>query len=141
MKKEEYNKFLEEIIIESINLKYISAEKKENINKLENNKAIFVQVDYDTDKYKVNSDKLCVDVLFDIGAKDEFENSVFDIKFIYTLEYSLKEIDLLSIDDNIISKFIEKNIPVNVWPYAREIISSITTRMGYPAFIIRPYVG
>lgn len=141
MKKEEYNKFLEEITIESINLKYISAEKKENISKLENNKAIFVQVDYDTDKYKVSSDKLCVDVLFDIGAKDEFENSVFDIKFIYTLEYSLKEIDLLSIDDNIISKFIEKNIPVNVWPYAREIISSITTRMGYPAFIIRPYVG
>ena len=78
---------------------------------------------------------------FKVEAGIEKNKPIFDIKFIYLIEYTLKEKDLSEVENIIISKFTEKNTPVNIWPYARELISSVTTRMGYPAFIIKPFIG
>lgn len=52
----------------------------------------------------------------------------------FVLEYS-KSSNVEESDD-IIQRFLNTNVPLNCWPYGREIISSITTRMGYPALII-----
>ncbi|NLJ80285.1 MAG: protein-export chaperone SecB [Firmicutes bacterium] len=35
--------------------------------------------------------------------------------------------------------FLQNNPPLNSWPYAGEIISSLTTRMGFPPLVIEPY--
>ena len=42
-------------------------------------------------------------------------------------------------DDEIKDIFLTNNPPLNIWPYAREAISSMTTRMGLPPLIIEPY--
>ena len=48
------------------------------------------------------------------------------------MEYSLSEEEK--------QQFLSRNVPVNVWPYARELISTMATRLGYPALLIPPYV-
>jgi len=54
------------------------------------------------------------------------------------LEYSWN--DCSEITEDYIKVFIGVNAQNHVWPYGRELISSITTRMGYAALIIEPYV-
>ncbi len=36
----------------------------------------------------------------------------------------------------IVDAFVARNVPVNVWPYFREIIASVTMRMGLPPLIL-----
>ena len=47
-------------------------------------------------------------------------------------------IELDKFDEAYIKFFAQRNVTVNIWPYARELISSLTTRMGYPTLIIEP---
>lgn len=62
---------------------------------------------------------------------------LFNIEICYILEYSLSE--KIDLSDPIKERFANKNVPVNCWPYARELISSLTTRMGYPALVIKAF--
>ncbi len=139
--REKYNEFVENISIENISLKYISAENMNSTKTLDENQPVIVQVGFDSSKYEKKSGSLYVEASFKVEAEIEKNKPIFDIKFIYLIEYTLKEKDLSEVENIIISKFTEKNTPVNIWPYARELISSVTTRMGYPAFIIKPFIG
>lgn len=65
------------------------------------------------------------------------DESLVELKFELRAVYEFDSIE--DYEDEYILKFIELNVPVNIWPYAREIISSITTRVGYPALILPPY--
>jgi preprotein translocase subunit SecB len=69
---------------------------------------------------------------------------VFDILLKYTLTYSLDVNDntqdaFLNFSNELYSLFAERNVIINVWPYAREIISDITSKMGYPPLFIPLY--
>jgi preprotein translocase subunit SecB len=79
-------------------------------------------------------DKLLAMADFKVNIKDEKDNEILIIQaeFLLTYTYSGE----ISITDDIQEKFLETNVPLNSWPYGRELISSITTRMGYPALVI-----
>ncbi|MFD1067614.1 protein-export chaperone SecB [Oceanobacillus locisalsi] len=70
------------------------------------------------------------------------ENILFRIDFSLMLNYvfDLENVeDIAFVFDKEIDTFVNNNVPINAWPYARETISSITTRMGFPALIIPTY--
>src|SRR5699024_6082241 len=78
----------------------------------------------------------------EIEAHDEKINDddvLFNIEFILesTYKINIPEMNhtLEDYEDELVS-FSERNVPINTWPYAREIISSITTRMGFPPLFI-----
>jgi preprotein translocase subunit SecB len=70
----------------------------------------------------------------DVHKNDEF---VFKMKFDFVIKYSIDALETFS--EEYIEFFIKNNVPINIWPYARELVSSITTRMGFPVLVIAPY--
>ncbi len=65
------------------------------------------------------------------------KNPLFSIKFDYCIAYSVESLSTFS--NEYIEFFIYKNVPINIWPYARELVSSITTRMGFSPLILKPH--
>lgn len=70
------------------------------------------------------------------------ENTLFAIDFQMELDYI---VDIDDVNNTLeeykdeLEKFVENNAMINAWPYARETISSLTTRMGFPSLTIPTY--
>ena len=132
----EYNNFVKNIRIDKIKLKKLLVDTIDNDEEIsKKNVPLSVNLVYTANNYELKDNKLCINV----ETKDECQNIVFKINFIYKIEYVLKNIKLSDVGEENIENFININVPINIWPYAREIISSITTRMGYSPLIIEPY--
>jgi len=58
------------------------------------------------------------------------------ISVTFFVEYSSK----IPISDDFFEIFKVRNLPLNTWPYFREFIHNITTRVGWPPFIAPTYV-
>ncbi|MGF7399141.1 protein-export chaperone SecB [Thermoanaerobacterium thermosaccharolyticum] len=69
------------------------------------------------------------------GIKEDLEILEINAEFIAT--YHLENAS--NIDKELIDKFVKINLPLNVWPYGRELISSMTVRMGLPPLILSTY--
>lgn len=52
----------------------------------------------------------------------------------WLVHYHLRESLLVS--DDLIQTFVQRNVPVNIWPYVRELVSSLTIRMGMPPLLL-----
>ncbi|WP_034763710.1 hypothetical protein [Rossellomorea vietnamensis] len=82
---------------------------------------------------------------FNVNAFDELETDkrLMEIDCNFILEYTLDTEVLKEVGSEELEKalniFINRNVPVNAWPYGREFISQMTTRMGLPALIIGTY--
>ncbi|GBF34626.1 phage protein [Desulfocucumis palustris] len=84
-----------------------------------------------------NINKLEAAAAFDLVAKDlkdNNENEMFTLRAKFILNYNVA--NMVEISDEVIDRFIKTNVPINSWPYARELISSVSIRLGYPALII-----
>lgn len=155
MSKEKYKQFIESIELNEIELlslkcnqnKNFTTEKRENIELALKNDIVDTEID---------GMGLQVQIQFGVVAfnpgdsshgsvnvEDMFEDDIlFKVEFSLILSYvfDLEDSeDILKKFDNEIETFTKKNVPLNAWPYARETISSITTRMGFPAVIIPTY--
>lgn len=62
----------------------------------------------------------------------EKSRKVFELKAGFNLLYSLKN----AINEDLFEVFKKHNIPVNLHPYARELIQSSLTRVGLPPFTL-----
>lgn len=135
--KVKYNKMVENVEIINILLKSINLNdvKLPNVNEAKYD----VNLNYKCELFeKVNNKIIEFYPKFALDIDYEEKNMLsleFELRVIYELD------DIANYEDEYILKFIEINLPVNIWPYAREIISSITTRIGYPVLVISPYRG
>ncbi len=89
-----------------------------------------------------------VSVRADQGGDDEEDDQVaFSVDCIFVLDYELKSLDshseYITGDNDVSSRlsemvklFADRNVRVNVWPYARETIHSTTLRMGVPPLVL-----
>ncbi|WP_170270467.1 protein-export chaperone SecB [Heliorestis acidaminivorans] len=81
------------------------------------------------------------------GEKDydliDSKDKLFDISLELYLNYYIEVTDNSTLDlSNFleeINEFANKNVIINAWPYAREIVSNVTTRMGFPPLLLPPY--
>jgi len=84
------------------------------------------------------------------NGNEASDRTVFTIECSFEMGYSLslspslkRELSSLEDDGTYLKKIVElfarRNCRLNVWPYVREIVQSITTRMGFPPLIIPLY--
>ena len=97
-----------------------------------------VSFEYECSKFTINENSLQFYPNFKVILSYKSESLV---KFEFTLNVKYMLENANKYGDSYIEQFINRNLPINVWLYARETISSITTRIGYPALVIEPYVG
>lgn len=81
--------------------------------------------------------ELCVDqdvrfLLEEVSKDKKSSRKIFELKGSFTLVYHT----ISPMDDEIFELFKKRNVPVNLHPYARELIQSMMTRAGLPSFIL-----
>jgi len=97
-------------------------------------------------KYRMKDPQLDGGVLyiecdFRIKATNQLSNErIFLTNFTYALIYNVKSEPSFGEEiKEMAQEFARVNALVHVWPYARELTSSLTVRMGMPALVIGTY--
>lgn len=132
--RDKYNDMINSINLEKIAL--LNCESK--IHDEDSFGNLSVNVNFSVNKVRMEKNKLEAIAEFEVSTTEpDFDEIVFEVNFNYILEYSLSSEDNLNdIEDEYIETFLKHNLPINIWPYAREFVSSMTTRMGYPPLFI-----
>lgn len=135
--REIYNKLVRNIEIKSIQLNQLSIHNVDD--QLADNCSLSLSLSFDNSNFKVENNNMIVHSKFFVNVKESDEpqsNIAFEMEFTYKLIYYIE--DLKEFDLEYIKLFNKRNVPVNIWPYARELISSSSTRIGFPTLIIEP---
>ncbi len=135
-----YRKFLTDVDIDGVVLKSLNVSRTDDSY----DPNVSISIKYAANEYKNQNDKLEVLCRFDVKAITEIDNfekkvkkKLFGIKFDFCIQYSISSLNTFS--HEYIEFFIYKNVPINIWPYARELVSSVTTRMGYQPLVLKPH--
>jgi preprotein translocase subunit SecB len=118
-----YQEFLRNLYLESIEIIELTARKDENFFPNANISAD-IENKYKNDEnssFKVYSS-------FALNAKQKDENNNLDISIVYLLKYKTK----IVLDDEIFKIFESTYLPLTIYPYFRHIIQDITCKMGLP---------
>jgi preprotein translocase subunit SecB len=134
--KTKYNSMIKDIKITNIFLKKMNLENVEFPK--EDKTAYSVELNYGCNDFMLSQSSIEFYPEFHINVESE-NNNMVSLSFTMRAIYELEGIE--KYEDEYIKEFINRNLPLNIWPYAREIISSITTRIGYPTLVIDPYRG
>jgi preprotein translocase subunit SecB len=129
-----YNDLIKNIALESVQLFNLECNQY-NVSQpgLAN-----IDVQMEMKSIKREAERVIIPAQFNITAfVKETGESLFEFKFIYNLYYELP-IDK-TYDDIYLEEFAKVNAPINIWPYAREMASNLTSRMGFPALYIPLY--
>ncbi|MBP1888917.1 preprotein translocase subunit SecB [Clostridium moniliforme] len=139
MDNKKYSEFIKNLEIMDIRLNEVNTKCLKYIEEIDS--SLEVELTYECKDIEVKTiNEINMYPKFNVKLKSEDGDEVclvLNLKF--NIKYSVKNLD--SFSREYVQHFTDKNVPINIWPYAREIISSITSRMGYPSLIISPYKG
>jgi preprotein translocase subunit SecB len=95
-----------------------------------------LKYNFDTEIIKREEDNLLIVCNFTVSAfrKDNPDNVIMNIEAKFALEYSIQDPKKLKTND--IDDFIKISPLDTAWPYWREFVQNLTSRMGFPALII-----
>lgn len=130
-----YADLVNNIEINDITLKRLNVDTNEEA---EHSGQLGVSIGHEIDTYERDSEVLRAVSSFNIGTYfEETGDNLFSIKVDFVIEYNvnLKK----DFEEEYYEKFIQNNVPINIWPYAREIVSSLTNKMGYPPLYLPLY--
>jgi preprotein translocase subunit SecB len=68
------------------------------------------------------------------GKGEEAPDEILSLEASYLLTYSLNP--AATIEESCFGHFAEVNGPYNAWPYWRELVQSVTGRVGLPGFVV-----
>lgn len=141
IKEEIYRELVNKVSIDAIKLDSLSITDVNHYNS-NNIPQLGVNLKFENEEFKVNGSELRVLPNFFVEVVDESSENkeiAFKINLTFLIEYSIEGLD--KFDNGYVEMFVLRNVPINIWPYAREFISSLTTRIGYPALVIGAYKG
>lgn len=90
-------------------------------------------INFEPDLVHFGEGHLIASMSYAISANSE-GNEIFSIMFELIASYSYAEDSMAS--DHEAQQFVRNNVPVNVWPFARELIYNMTNRMNVPGLMI-----
>lgn len=67
------------------------------------------------------------------------EEPAVTMELVWRLAYVLEGKTVDDFEDAIVQAFFERNIPINVWPHARLMVTLLTAQMGLPPFVLETY--
>jgi len=88
---------------------------------------------------------LIVEPVFQLSAgKDDVQaadatSALVEIKIVWRVVYSFGDKDPRDFDEALVHEFVRRNVPLNVWPYARAAVTAATAQMGLPPLVIETY--
>lgn len=62
-----------------------------------------------------------------------------NIEVTWRLVYSFTDLNPLELEEELVLRFINTNVPLNVWPYARSAVTAATAQMGLPPLVLETY--
>ena len=153
-KCDKYNKLIKAISFEGVEITAINCTK--NRDSRRDKKAIDVRVSFGIDN--VVRDGTDIEISFDfeligffnqeqICESDEIDpqnilmNISLEISMLYAIDIEEDDFNPSKLEcfEDILEEFADRNVPINAWPYVREMVSNITTRMGLPPLIMPMY--
>jgi len=130
-----YNEFIHSLELVDIYVAELTFKRLKDISK-NNQVPVKVTVKPTKNEYKkVETDlyEITHRVLFKLEyMKGERENLFFELKVTFKLFYRSKH----ELTNDIFKIFVERNIPINVFPFLREIICNSMYRAGLPPILI-----
>lgn len=142
-------KSINKITLDRLELHKVSSDIPEHIQ---------VHFNFSMKRKELNDNNLIVNGIFHLIAHDssiEVTNDTFgeivndlksgnhhnmEIIFNMSVEYEFKNPEYLSGD--LLEFFIKRNCPIHIWPYVRELVSSLTIRMGFNTpLILQPLLS
>ncbi|WP_394512536.1 protein-export chaperone SecB [Priestia aryabhattai] len=164
MLQKQYEEFIKNVQLTNIKLTNLSCENNEEFSG--SAAPLEIALNYEISRIKVKNSKINFYLdfgIFPFVQTESFEGSqqdsavsrdqvsddqvAFEIDLQLELTYSIDEKKLIALKEGNkedlkilfeqeIKEFSSRNVPVNAWPYVRELVSSLTTRMGYPPLLI-----
>lgn len=124
----------------AVNLRYANVEAKCDPGSLP--EEIDVDLQYRASFERINREggfsELAVTVEFKFNVKskigDEAGDDVLLLDAGYLLNYWVRDCE--GIDEGCYKYFSDVNGPYNAWPYWRELVQSVTGRVGLPGFVV-----
>ncbi|WP_267096226.1 hypothetical protein [Xanthomonas sacchari] len=134
-------KVAKNVELDAVNLKYARVESKCEPSEVPDE--VDIDLQYRTsfrrrlrkDESSVAELAVVVEFKFNVKSKDgESPADVISLEAGYLLVYILKDDSIL--EDECFKHFSEVNGPYNAWPYWRELVQSVTGRVGLPGFVV-----
>lgn len=134
----DYEGFLSSLGFQSITVPRLNYQHKVNVDPDIHTWSIAPK--YDFQAKKTSPGKLSGRIAFSIRVQhpDDASNVLFHISGTILLDYSYDQ--ELHLTKQMTDTFAAFNIPLNGWPYLRELVSDATNRMGLPPLILGPYI-
>lgn len=130
----EYADFIKKIDIEEIFVSKLNIWRHEQADQVEK---VEVLVESSFKTYHMEEDKLvCTPEVNVNGINSDDKSKIFSLECQITIEYS---IDNELFKEEFMDRFSKTNVPLNVWPYVRELVSSATMRMGMPPLLLKAF--
>jgi hypothetical protein len=131
MSPKDYFEMLKGIALEELYLDECAAQVKRG--KIKSGQALPYSWDHDV-SHKVLSENLLrakhrFELVAPAGSKKDF---ALKISCTFILMYSSKQ----ELPEEFLKIFSERNVPLNTWPYFRELVQSMTQRMNIPPLVL-----
>ena len=125
-------------LIESVNIGKISLLGLDMFRTEDLRVPLRVKHDLSIPDDEISVEELAAKVLFTLEASaKEAEDPQISVKMAWLVKFELNEgVTVDEFGDDLIRQFLTRNIPINVWPYIRETVSSLTGKMGLPPLLI-----
>lgn len=88
---------------------------------------------------------IVVEATLDLSAdardvpSETLDDPMVQIKMTWRVVYSLTDKNPREIEAKLVQEFVKRNVPLNVWPYARAAVTSATAQMGLPPLVLETY--
>ena len=123
MNKELYQSILKTIELNNISLYKISSLVEHKL--LSENMVVSIEEDA---SYSYENKIMNVTNQYSLFAKNKDNDVVFKIESTFLLNFSAS----VDIDDSFFDIYKQTSLPLNVWPYFRELVNNISSRMNIP---------
>jgi len=128
-----YREIIESIELIDIELVECKLKKYSNPSTEDINAELITKVS--SHKLETKKEKLIVNYKLDFHISEKIEDNekkLLEIKGMFKINYSIKT----KVKNEIIKIFINKNVPVNIHPFVRELIHSFLPKTGFPSFTV-----
>lgn len=127
---EKYREFLDGIELEKIYVKEVFSQIEHDLLP----ESLKVNISDDT-SYENTDDGFIITSKYSLNVKNKSRKIVLKISAAYVVEF-LSE---TALTDDIFEIYKEYSLPLNVWPFFRELCNSITSRMNIPPLTLPLY--
>lgn len=129
---EQYNAFITGVQLRHIELAQVSARaERSDLSEL----AVRVGSHFMIKSSGQNDTAFTVEASLQLDFVTDEDVSLGEFSCLYRLEYGTE----IPLNDAIFKVFSERNVPLNIWPFLRELVMSTTQRFGWSGFVLPAY--